>query len=268
MSFRKSETQNYFESMFPGNGGVPFKGLKKSIYETTILSEEQANCFASRLENEIASYYYKALLSCTESFSAIETHNYSWATVRLYYSVFYACKAYLACKNVAIVRAERRLYYFKASNGEKVNKCEDHTDHKGTMYVLEREYGIQDLLQSNSIDDKKVYDWMMEKREEVNYKDIEFHDPNPPEFWEKIEEEVKDKGLIRVIEMLATDNWIYCFQEEYGILGIPIKRLILTVTEIRKSGKMVSLTEDQKKFIEQYTYMLNEKTQKDLLLWK
>ena len=75
-------------------------------------------------------------MSYAEGLRAITTNNYSWATVKLYYSVFYASKAFLACKGIALLRAERKMFYLKARNGEKIKKCREHTDHKATMLTL------------------------------------------------------------------------------------------------------------------------------------
>ena len=114
MSINKSGSQVYFEGMFTGSSGFPFRQISKAQYEQTSLKKQQADDMAQLLGDEIASYYYKALLSYIESIPALTNKLFSWATVRLYYSVFYAIKAYLACNNIAILRAERRLYYVKA----------------------------------------------------------------------------------------------------------------------------------------------------------
>lgn len=268
MSINKSGSQIYFERIFTGSCGVPFRQIPKIQYEQTSITKQQAEEFESLLENEISSYYYKALLSYIESISALEKKLFSWATVRLYYSVFYAVRAYLACKNIAILRQERRLYYIKVKEGEYFKRCEDHTDHKGSMLTFCKLFKNVDPLLSNNIDEIDVYHWMMRKREEVNYKDMDFHDPLPPEFWRTINTEVQEYGISNIIEKLVNDNWLYCFQEEYAILGIPTKRLILTVDEICRLGKRCNIDEVKKELISTMTSCLSENAIQALEIWR
>ena len=90
MSINKSGSQKYFEEMFTRVGSKPFRQIPKTQYEQTCITKNQADEFKRHLESEVASYYYKALLSYIESLSALEDKLFSWATVRLYYSVFYS----------------------------------------------------------------------------------------------------------------------------------------------------------------------------------
>ena len=152
MSINKSETQKYFEKMFTGSSGVPFRQIKKQQYEQTALTKQQAEDLRNLLESEIVPYYYKALLSYMECIPALSKKLFSWATVRLYYSVFYAIKAYLACNNIAILRAERKVFYVKAKENELIKRCDDSTDHKGTILTMCKLFKNNDLLLSNSIE--------------------------------------------------------------------------------------------------------------------
>ena len=268
MTFRKSPSQIYFETMFLGPKGKPFEGLPKKTYEERKLSGTEAGEIRAALKDEVMPYYYKALLSLVESFPAINNHNYSWATVKLYYSVYYSCRAYLACKGTAIFRGERKLFYVKARENEYIKKCQEHTDHKGTMYTLKTLYNSQDLLQHNTIDNMLTYEWMMMRREEINYKDIDFHDPDSPDFWYNIQNDVKNEGIEHVVKNLIEDEWLFCFQSEYGVLGIPLKRLMLTVNEIRLAGINCFMEQNKKEFVEQYLQSFDETVKRALLVWK
>lgn len=267
MSINKSGCQVYFEGIFTGNSGVPFQQIPKTQYEQTHITKQQADDFAELLESEIASYYYKSLLSYIESLPAIENKLFSWATVRLYYSVFYSIRAFLACENIAILRQRRSLYYIKAKEGETFKKCEDMTDHKGTILTLCRLFKNLDPLLSNNIENVSAYHWMMKKREEVNYKDIDFHDPNPPEFWETISSEMQHQDIKSIVEKLINDNWLYCFQEEYAILAVPTKRLMLTVDTIHRLRKQCEISEDKKRLIERMSGVLSENVMQALEIW-
>lgn len=268
MSINKCGSQLYFERMFTGSCGVPFRKISKAQYEQTALTKQQADDMTQLLENEIVAYYYKALLSYTESIPAVVNKLYSWATVRLYYSVFYAIKAYLACNNIAILRAERKLYYIKTKEGEFFKKCDDTTDHKGTILTLCKVFKNTDMLLSNNIDDTNVYQWMMKRREEVNYKDMDFHDPNAPDFWSLLNTEITQYGISTVVDKMVNDQWLYCFQSEYAVLGVPTKRLVLTVEEIHKLGREFHISNEKKELVESMTSILSENSKRAFEIWK
>ena len=242
--------------------------IPKTKYEQTILTKQQAYDIKNLLADEIGPYYYKALLSYMESIIALENKLFSWATVRLYYSVFYSIKAYLACKDIAILRAERKLFYVKAKENETIKRCADTTDHKGTILTLAKLYRNNDMLLSNNIDNMDVYQWMMKKREEVNYKDIDFHDPNAPDFWGKLNNEIEQQGIKDIVDKMVNDNWLYCFQDEYAVLGIPTKRIVLTVDEIHRQGKQLYIPEDKMQLIDSLSSSLSENSVQALEIWK
>lgn len=89
------------------------------------------------------------------------------------------------------------------------------------------------MLLSNNIDGMDVYLWMIKKREEVNYKDMDFHDPGAPDFWSVLHSEIKQCGIKAVFDKVVNDNWLYCFQDEYAILGVPTKRVIIIMKIFR-----------------------------------
>ena len=71
-----------------------------------------------------------------------------------------------------------------------------------------------------------------------------------------------------IIDLLVRDRWLYCFQDDYGILGIPTKRLLLTTEAIRLAGKIFSLDENKQTFIQSFACGLSDSSQHLLILWK
>ena len=268
MSINKSGTQIYFEGMFTGNRGIPIRQVPKKQYEQTMLTRQQADDIKNLLEDEIGPYYYKAILSYMESIVALKSKLFSWATVKLYYSVFYSIKSYLACKDIAILRAERKLFYVKAKENEFIKKCDDPTDHKGTILTASKLFRNSDMLLSNNIDNMDVYQWMMKKREEVNYKDLDFHDPSAPDFWSELNNEIERHGIKVIVDKMVNDNWLYCFQDEYAVLGIPTKRIMLTVDEIHRHTRNIDILEEKKQLIDSMSECLSENSIQALEIWK
>ena len=124
------------------------------------------------------------------------------------------------------------------------------------------------MLLSNNIDNIDVYHWMMKKREEVNYKDLDFHDPSAPDFWSELNTEIELHGIKATIDKMVDDNWLYCFQDEYAILGIPTKRIILTVDEIHRQGRHLEISEEKKQLIDSMSTILSQNSVQALEIWK
>ena len=108
----------------------------------------------------------------------------------------------------------------------------------------------------------------MKKREEVNYKDLDFHDPSAPDFWSELNNEIEIYGIRTTIDKMVNDNWLYCFQDEYAILGIPTKRIILTVNEIHRQGRQLEILEEKKQLIDRMSTILSENSVQALEIWK
>lgn len=249
MSIERSQSQVFFEKIFTVGSNIPFRQIPKKQIEATSITKQQAEQLRMALRKEARDLYYKAVVSFLEAIDGLEHNSYSWPTIELYYSVFYASKAYINMCGFALLRAERKLFYIKAQPKEKFCRCTNTTDHKATFEILER-YFKDDYLLSNQIDGINTYDWIMMKREDVNYKDCIFREPEAPEFWELINSASNDDNIKSVLDKLARDSeGLYIFQPDYAILGIPIKRLVLTANTIKEFFEGPVISESQRKYI-------------------
>ena len=70
-----------------------------------------------------------------------------------------------------------------------------------------------------------------------------------------------------IIDKLVDDNWLYCFQEEYAILGIPTKRLIQTVDAIHRLGKTCNVDNIKQEFINDFADRLSDNAKQALIIW-
>ncbi len=250
MMIHRSPIQICFESLYTRTGKLPFQGYQRSTYESTPLTSAVVSQMSGCLEEEILAYYYKALLSYAESIPAICLGHYSWATVKLYYSTFYALRASLACNDYVFLRGgELRnfLYYVQLKSGEKLTKAGS-SDHKSTIELQQKKFSNEWLLSQKITDgdeDLFSYDWLIKRREDVNYKDILFRDPIPSEMWENIRFDVESHGISAIINQLINDSGTMCFQQEYAVLGIPTKRIFFTSEDLHNKG--IYLNDNEKK---------------------
>ena len=260
MSSNPKRVQQRFESLFGGNNTNQWRQAKSSIVTSKQLSKSEATLFENDLKLDSLDLYFKGLLSLSEAINSINNHLYSWATIKLYYSVFYFLSCSLACYGIALVRRMRELYYVKAKYGELFHRTRDNTDHKGTIFLFQDLFNTTDKLQTNQITGENVYEWLMKRREEVNYKDREFHEPTEPDFWVEISRHVKSGKFEDLIETYINDNqFIYCFIDDHACLAMPIKRMQLTKMGLINNVTTNILTNDKKTCIEQLLLKSNTK---------
>ena len=90
MTFSTTKCQDIFRNRFTGPSGTPFLDFKsgRSINDTPVDASDLL-LYKHAKYDDILSYYYKSLLSFCEGLDAVSRKNYTWATVKLYYSVFY-----------------------------------------------------------------------------------------------------------------------------------------------------------------------------------
>ena len=222
---------------------VDFKNLQ--------LSKANASLLHGDLREDSKDLYFKGILSLFDAIHSFDLGLYSWATVKIYYSIFYLLKCTLAANGIAIIR-QKSLFYLIANEGEspitKGNK-KYNSDHSGTInYFID--LFTSDLLLSQQIDSTNSYDWMMNRREQINYRERQFNEPNHSFFWNYLVAEKRNGKMEKLIRDYIVDSFVLCFQEEHAVLAIPIKRIILTRKKMDDENINPSLSVAQKKMLE------------------
>lgn len=237
MNFERFKTQLECEKIV-GCTNVDQWNNYRVQFEAITLSAEKVSLLTSTLADDAINLYFKGLLSICEAISSINKRLYSWSVVKAYYSVFYFLRCSLALNGYAIIR-NKSLYLFKIKDGEQPGKKTSdkyRNDHVCVINVYCDLYSSSDILQSNTIDGKVPYSWMMNCRNQINYRQREFYDPEPPEFLKVIAAMVDSIGIDQLItEYIDDPKFLYCFQEDHACLALPIKRFLLTKNDIIKA---------------------------------
>lgn len=250
MNFERRKTQLLCESIIGCNDPSKISDYKTQFESITIDATNETD-FNKSIQEESKDYYYKGLISLCEGINGISRGLYSWATVKLYYSVYYFLRASMASQGYSILRLNS-LYILKIKKGEspqRKNGRNYNSDHKGTIlhYIDLFEH---DLLQSNNIDNQNSYEWLMDRREQVHYRERYFNEPGNPNFWDTIANYVSTHKLSYLLELYIKDtSMVYCFQPEHAILALPLKRAILTRDELKKESIDISLTKEKEVFL-------------------
>lgn len=242
INFDRNRTQVLFENIVSVGSPIELADYK-TAFKNYIISSEEAVALSGALLLDAVDFFYNGILSFAEGIDSIFAKKFSWATVKLYYSVYYLIRASLATKNIAILRY-KGMYRLKAIEGEKPfttgNKAYS-TTHEGTIKHHKDLFALSDRLLSNDIDDMDAYAWMLAAREIVNYRSQTFKEPDCLDIWNEFSLSVDDNSLSELLKRLEDDPYIMCFQEEYSVVGIPIKRLKQTVSDMGLCGLLNEL---------------------------
>lgn len=235
-NFNRNRAQLRCESFVNCTNLSDWAGYHDAFANYILNARDEAN-LKNDLVEDAKDFYFMGLLSLSEGINSIYKSLYSWATVKLYYSVYYLLRASFAIKGYAIVR-NKSLYVLKAQSGEKPFK-KGHkkysTTHQGTINYYKDLFETTDLLQSNLIDGDNSYLWLMDRREQINYRERSFHDPGCSDFWITIDNYAKSKKIVELLKEYFHDpKFVYCFQEDHACLALPIKRCILTTDHLQR----------------------------------
>lgn len=202
------------------------------------LTYVDATLIGNLLQEDGCHTSYSALVSIGDAIRGIEAGFYSWATVKLYYAVFYGFRALLAFNKIAVFYANRTCFWVTISPGERPIKGRSSSSHKVVMEIFKKHLNDSMLL-SQAIGYSEPTVWLQEQRERVNYTQAKFSEPEVPIIFKGIER----TGSIRKSIAAYIYDDIYTFDPDHAILAYPIA----VFKEIkRKQNIMELLTENDR----------------------
>jgi hypothetical protein len=158
------------------SAGAYLNRVGKAVTGAVLSPSERQGLELCLLEDS-KDYYQSSLVSFVDGLRSIKVGFYSWATVKLYYSVFYALRARLALSGDCIFYEGTKPRFVNTSAGSSVLKLKGNT-HKCVLDRFAEAYPY-DLFVSQDIASIPPLDWFMERREEVNYNLPRFSEPDP-----------------------------------------------------------------------------------------
>ena len=235
MNYKRNRTQLYLESLIGVKNPEQLKS-KRQEFENYALDDFDLLEINKILQEDALDYYYSGIISIADGISSLLDRKYSWATIKFYYGIFYLLRATLGLNRYAILQ-NSGVYILKIAKYEmpkKKNNRKYTTTHLATINYYTDLFKSDDYLLSNQINGKTTYQWMLEAREIVNYKCRSFMEPGFLDIWRVIDTIKNKNDFESIFENLITNPDLFCFQEEYAIMTIPIKRLIITTDLIQK----------------------------------
>lgn len=249
INFDRNRSQVIYESFIGANPDN--LNEKKDEFKNHQLTLQEANILNGALQVDAVNFFYNGALSFAEGIDAAFQKRFSWAAVELYYSLYYLIRASMAAKGFALLRC-KNMFRLKVTSGEApyaTNNKKYSTTHEGTINHYKDKFGQSDRLLSNNIDDKDVYQWMMNVREIINYRSAVFSEPDCLNIWDIFSQSIDDGSFVSLLKELENDPYIMCFQEEYAVIAIPLKRLEQTIEDLLNANLLSNLNSDRRSYI-------------------
>lgn len=217
----------------------------KAKLEAVIVDAQLSSELLDALKIDAPSTYFKAVLSLVEAIVSIKRGHHSWAIVKLYYSCFYLVRFAFAIRSIGVVRCKKIYTLSSVVNSAPIHRS-GKGDHKVLIGAFVSEYSKTEKILSNSIEGVCVFDWLMNKRELVHYRDATFREPDLHYFEKSI---LTGQISHWITAYLSDTTLVYCFQEEHACLAIPLTFCRELTIEYNNIGFKSIITENQRKVI-------------------
>ncbi|ATJ81235.1 hypothetical protein ACFPTY_18635 [Halomonas beimenensis] len=208
------------------------------------MSSQQSDELAHLLIDDASDYFGSGVVSLCDAISSLEAKSWSWASVKLYYSVFYFARSYLATDGLLFTHLNGRSYWMRAMRGAVLKgfpskraissesgkeKKKLSGTHGSVLYMLEHNFSHTALV-DQEIDGVYPTQWMMDQREYFNYKKCGFSDPEPPAVLQK----VCDLGVRKAVSAYLEDDY-FSLDRDHALLAYPIKFFKETYAQVSGS---------------------------------
>jgi hypothetical protein len=191
--------------------------IGKAVNHAT-LSAAEAQLLARALNDEAQDCFQSSTVSFVDALRSIQSGFLSWATVKLYYAVFYALRSRLALAGDCIYYVGSGPRVLAARAGASTANLRG-TTHKAVLNRFRQNYP-GDYFLSQQIEGCSPLDWFTERREETNYTLSRFCEPNTPNYFKF----ARATTTRKMLNAYAADD-IYVFDEQHAMVAFPFKLL-------------------------------------------
>lgn len=194
-----------------------------------------ADTIYKMLVQDASGYLYSAMVSIADACNGLRRGYYSWATCKLYYSLFYSLRGLLALRRKGLLYVESKPFLVEAKPSSKIRSLRRSESSGGTHGTIIKLFLVNvptHILVSQPIDGCDSLIWLKKKREEATYGRAHYLDPSVPRWFSFI----PIHGVRKLISTyMSADVPMYAFDPEHAMLALPIlavrclsKELLLT----------------------------------------
>lgn len=216
----------------------------KTVVRRRKLTQFEAASLSRGLQADAADFYYSAWVSFLDALNGLNKGFYTWATIKLYYTVFYAFRSSLAQDGICAFHADQSPYTVDALPGATPVSCNDRGTHKTVLKTFQRRNTAHPLV-SQFIGLDEAVDWLMHRREHANYNQQRFSEPACGNEFNY----VAANGLRKALNAYVADSaFLYVFDPEHAMLAYPLRALQLIGATVAPMTA-ASLSEENKNFL-------------------
>jgi hypothetical protein len=184
------------------------------------------------LQDDGGNSLYSAAVSLADALRGLRDGFYTWATVKLYYAVFYTARCELALRDIALFYIGGKPCTILTSAGATLAPQKG-TTHEVVLDQFSRLFPNSPFL-SQTIDGKPPLTWLRERRENANYKNARFVEPNDPTHFRGVVTEGVRRATLAYLS--PTGLTTYSFDPEHAMLAFPLRFWRDAVSEARAAG--------------------------------
>lgn len=215
---------HHVQSLLDGRSGIPTTQSAAWAVNST-----EAASLRHALQNDCVGFAYCAVTSFSDSIRSLQNHSFTWATIKLYYTVYYVARTLVGLEGLTIFYVGKKPFRLRARAGETPQKAQGKTSHDVTFKCFREELPSHFLL-SQEIGGEDPLNWLTLRREEMNYRTPRFPDPDPPKHLQW----VKEHGVRDALNAYLTDTThLYTFDSDHAIVAFPLHALRIAVTKVR-----------------------------------
>lgn len=208
------------------------------------LTAGEAHTLSASLLEDARSYRFSASVSLSEALYGLSADFFTWPTVELYYSAFYALRAYMAASGIALfyprigTQSNTPPYWIEAVPGA-VALAWKGTTHAAILDLFADRFPSHFLL-SQPIGTEKPFVWLARRREDANYKVAKFCEPTVPAHFQQI----SSLGVRRAtVSYMEDRNKFLAFDPDHAMVAFPMACLRAISTEM-VARQQTGLAED------------------------
>lgn len=252
MNFNRYLCQEFIETEVGCSDPTQLHLFKEQITAFT-LTEEKVPTLNSAIVADACDVFYKSSLSFLEALFSLRRGHSSWAIVKLYYSIFYSLRTYLLLGGFAPIKnGKGEIYFIKCEDGSspiRISTKSVKGDHKTTIKAF-NEFYPSHKLNTNTIESINIFEWAMQCRELVNYRNSSFIEPDYG--YEAIPGAMNDIGHINFLikQYLNDEFYTYCFDREHSLLSTA-SVLIFEVIQTFRERDVLFLTQERQSVLKQ-----------------
>lgn len=208
-----------------------YAGASGAQITSRAVTSSEATSLAGCLRNDAFGYVYSAVISLSEAIRGLQKSLPSWATVKLYYSTFYAARGLLVLDGRCIFYVGSRPYSLLCRTGEVCARRNGQT-HKIVIDLFRANCSAPFFL-SQPIGLEDGFLWLMRLREDANYRLARFQDPTMPQhFFEA--DRIHWRRALQVY--LDPTQQILIFDPDHAALAFPLAFVATAVSRCKQSG--------------------------------